>query len=208
MKKKCILYGNFQDNIQLIIPMSGIGKRFIDAGYEETKSLIDVDGYPIIKHVVDLFPGVKDVIFICNDIHLKQTNMRKVLNDISPNCRIFEVANNTKGPINAIHQIFDFIDNLLQKTGKIGEVVEIQNLRVALPLQPKNVHVHPKNKWVKFEQPKELQRLKNIFDWREYPEDQKEQWFDYIDEEFKRRDEGFWFINNGWIYFGICKSYI
>jgi len=99
------------NNIQLIIPMSGIGKRFVDAGYEETKSLIDVDGYPIIKHVVDLFPGVKDVIFICNDIHLKQTNMRKVLNDISPNCRIFEVANNTKGPINAIHQIFDFIDD-------------------------------------------------------------------------------------------------
>jgi bifunctional N-acetylglucosamine-1-phosphate-uridyltransferase/glucosamine-1-phosphate-acetyltransferase GlmU-like protein len=99
------------NNIQLIIPMSGIGKRFIDAGYEKTKSLIDVDGYPIIKHVVDLFPGVKDVIFICNDIHLKQTNMRKILNDISPNCRIFEVVNNTKGPINAIHQIFDFIDD-------------------------------------------------------------------------------------------------
>ena len=37
--------------------------------------------------------------------------MRKILNDISPNCRIFEVVNNTKGPINAIHQIFDFIDN-------------------------------------------------------------------------------------------------
>ena len=86
---------------------------------------------------------------------------------------------------------------VISKTGKIGEVVEIQNLRVALPLQPKNVYLHPKNKWVKFEQPRELQRLKNIFDWREYPEDQKEQWFDYIDEEFKRRDEGFWFTNNG-----------
>ena len=111
-KNSLICHFNMIDNnIQLIIPMSGIGKRFIDAGYEKTKSLIDVDGYPIIKHVVDLFPGVKDVIFICNDIHLKQTNMRKVLNDISPNCRIFEVANNTKGPINAIHQIFDFIDD-------------------------------------------------------------------------------------------------
>ena len=111
-KNSLICHFNMIDNnIQLIIPMSGIGKRFIDAGYEETKSLIDVDGYPIIKHVVDLFPGVKDVIFICNDIHLKQTNMRKILNDISPNCRIFEVVNNTKGPINAIHQIFDFIDN-------------------------------------------------------------------------------------------------
>ena len=111
-KNSLICHSNMiNNNIQLIIPMSGIGKRFIDAGYEETKSLIDVDGYPIIKHVVDLFPGVKDVIFICNDIHLKQTNMRKILNDISPNCRIFEVVNNTKGPINAIHQIFDFIDN-------------------------------------------------------------------------------------------------
>ena len=89
-KNSLICHFNMIDNnIQLIIPMSGIGKRFIDAGYEDTKSLIDVDGYPIIKHVVDLFLGVKDVIFICNDIHLKQTNMRKILNDISPNCRIF-----------------------------------------------------------------------------------------------------------------------
>jgi len=86
---------------------------------------------------------------------------------------------------------------VISKTGKIGEVVEIQNLRIGLPLEPKGVHVHPKNKWVKFDQPKELSRLKNIFDWRSYPEDQKEQWFDYIDEEFKRRDEGFWFTNNG-----------
>jgi len=85
---------------------------------------------------------------------------------------------------------------IISKTGKIGEVVEIQNLRIGLPLEPKGVYVHPKNKWVKFEQPKELARLKNIFDWRQYPEEKKEQWYDYIDEEFKRRDEGFWFMNN------------
>jgi len=86
---------------------------------------------------------------------------------------------------------------VISKTGKIGEVVEIQNLRIGLPLEPKGVYVHPKNKWVKFKQPKDLERLKNIFDWRAYPEEQKEQWYDYIDEEFKRRDEGFWFTNNG-----------
>jgi len=86
---------------------------------------------------------------------------------------------------------------IISKTGKIGEVVEIQGLRIGLPLEPKGVYMHPKNKWVKFEQPKDLERLKNIFDWRSYPEDQKEQWYDYIDEEFKRRDEGFWFTNNG-----------
>jgi len=86
---------------------------------------------------------------------------------------------------------------VISKTGQIGEVVEIQNLRIALPKQPVRVHVHELNKWVKFEQPKELARLKNIFDWRSYPEESKEQWFDYIDEEFKRREEGFWFTNNG-----------
>jgi len=85
---------------------------------------------------------------------------------------------------------------IISKTGKIGEVVEIQNLRIGLPLEPKGVYVHPKKKWVKQEYPKELSRIKNIFDWRNYPDENKEQWFDYIDEEFKRRDEGFWFMNN------------
>ena len=68
---------------------------------------------------------------------------------------------------------------------------------MALPKVPKNVYSNKKGKWVKQEQPKDLARLKNIFDWRSYPEEQKEQWYDYIDEEFKRRDEGFWFMNNG-----------
>ena len=45
-------------NIQLIIPMSGIGKRFIDAGYSEPKPLIKVDGKPIIEHVLNLFPNI------------------------------------------------------------------------------------------------------------------------------------------------------
>jgi len=86
---------------------------------------------------------------------------------------------------------------VLSHTGQIGEIIEIQGLVIALPKVPKSVYSNDKNKWVKFEQPKELERLKNIFDWRSYPEEQKEQWYDYIDEEFKRREEGFWFTNNG-----------
>ena len=85
---------------------------------------------------------------------------------------------------------------VISKTGKIGEILEIENLRIGLPLEPKRVHLHAQNKWVKTDQPKELERLKSIFDWRTYPDDQKEQWFDYIDEEFNRRDNGFWFMNN------------
>ena len=86
---------------------------------------------------------------------------------------------------------------VISKTGKIGEILEIQNLRIALPSVPMQVHRLQENKWQKIEYPKELSRLKNIFDWRAYPDEHKEKWFDYIDEEFKRREEGFWFMNNG-----------
>ena len=44
---------------------------------------------------------------------------------------------------------------VISKTGKIGEVLEIQGLRIGLPLEKKGVYVHTKNKWVRFEQPKE-----------------------------------------------------
>jgi hypothetical protein len=86
---------------------------------------------------------------------------------------------------------------VISKTGKIGEILEIQNLRIALPKEPVQVYSNEVKKWQQFEYPKELARLKNIFDWRAYPEEKKAQWYDYIDEEFKRREEGFWFNNNG-----------
>ena len=86
---------------------------------------------------------------------------------------------------------------VLSRNGQIGEIIEIQDLVIALPKVPKDVYSNAKSKWVRFAQPKELERLKNIFDWRAYPEDQKEQWYDYIDEEFRRREEGFWFMNDG-----------
>jgi len=86
---------------------------------------------------------------------------------------------------------------VLSRSGQIGEIIQIQDLVIALPKQPKDVYSNKKNKWVRFDQPKELEQLKNIFDWRSYPESSKEKWHDYIDEEFARREEGFWFMNNG-----------
>ena len=86
---------------------------------------------------------------------------------------------------------------VISKTGKIGEILEIQNLRIALPQKPVQVFSNEVKKWQQFEYPKELARLKNIFDWRAYPDESKAKWYDYIDEEFRRREEGFWFNNNG-----------
>jgi hypothetical protein len=86
---------------------------------------------------------------------------------------------------------------VISKTGRIGQILEIQGLRIGLPSKPQKVHLFDRGKWQRIDYPKELSKLKNIFDWREYPEKAKDKWYDYIDEEFKRRDEGFWFMNNG-----------
>ena len=83
---------------------------------------------------------------------------------------------------------------VISKTGKIGEVYEIQNLKIALP-EKKDVHRFENNKWNRSEYPKVLSKIKTTFDWKQYPQDFKEKWYDYIDKEFTRREEGFWFYN-------------
>lgn len=97
-------------DIQLIIPMSGIGKRFIDAGYNVPKFLIEIDGKPIIEHVVNLFPGVEDVTFVCNCLHLGKYNLVEVLRKLKPNCKINVVSDyDKKGPVDAINRISSYI---------------------------------------------------------------------------------------------------
>ena len=89
---------------------------------------------------------------------------------------------------------------VISKTGQIGEIYEIQNLVIALPLEDnpfKRSKKQEEQYWEVFEKRKELKQIKTIFDWKAYPATFKEQLHDYIDEEFKRRDEGFWFYIKG-----------
>ena len=85
---------------------------------------------------------------------------------------------------------------VISKTGQIGEVYSIQNLKIALPPAPKNINKE-NNKWTVQEYPKELSKLKTIFDWKDLPADFKNKWHVYIDREFTKRDEGYWFYNKG-----------
>jgi len=83
---------------------------------------------------------------------------------------------------------------VISKTGQIGEIYNIQNLKIALPKEPVKIN-KSSDKWVADEYPKELKQIQSVFDWRDYPEDFKEKWEPYIDEQFKRREEGHWFNN-------------
>ena len=90
---------------------------------------------------------------------------------------------------------------VISKTGQIGEVLEIQGFKIALPLPPKAVYSAGKDKrkqkWTKFDDNPSFKKIKTVFDWQSHPTEFKEQHYAYIDEEFRRRDEGFWFNNGG-----------
>ena len=87
---------------------------------------------------------------------------------------------------------FDII--IISKNGTVGEIVEIQNLKIALPAKPKSID-NNNNKWEAHIYPKELKQIATIFDWESYPEAFKNKWYAYIDREFVRREEGYWFYN-------------
>ena len=84
---------------------------------------------------------------------------------------------------------------VISRDGTIGDIYEIANLRVALPLTPNKV-TYKGNKWQPIDLPKELSRIKTIFDWNRRDNTFKNQWVDFIEEEFDRREYGYWFINN------------
>ncbi|GAA3957774.1 NTP transferase domain-containing protein [Allohahella marinimesophila] len=97
--------------MQIIVPMSGVGQRFVDAGYQQPKPLIVIDGMPIIEHVINLFPGEDDFLFICNEEHIANTNMREVLARIAPKGKVITIPKHKLGPVYAVQQAFDHIDD-------------------------------------------------------------------------------------------------
>jgi NDP-sugar pyrophosphorylase family protein len=98
--------------VQIVIPMSGFGERFRAAGYAVPKPLIPVEGKPIIEHVVDLFPGERDLTFVCSEEHLATPHyrMREILRRRAPEARIVGITPHKLGPVHAVDQIVDVLD--------------------------------------------------------------------------------------------------
>ena len=120
-----------------------------------------------------------------------EQTLYKILDDIIPEKEL-KSNNKKKAWVYGYNKEYDIV--VISKDGTIGEVYEIQNLKIALPKQ-KNVYRFNKNHWGQIEYPKELSKIKSVFDWDKYPDNFKEKWYDYIDKEFERREEGFWFNN-------------
>lgn len=85
------------NNLNVLIPMAGAGSRFENAGYTFPKPLIDVNGEPMIKVIVENLNIDANFIYIVQKTHREKYNLDTLLNLITPNCQIVEVDGVTQG---------------------------------------------------------------------------------------------------------------
>ena len=126
-----------------------------------------------------------------------QQTLYKVLDDhIKPNT--LKRLNRLKKFKYGYNKEYDIV--VISKNGTVGEIYEIQNLKIGLPLVDKiyqRSKVKAEQYWERLPFPEQLVKIKSVFDWNKYPDSFKENWYDYIDNEFRYRDEGFTFYNKG-----------
>ena len=122
-----------------------------------------------------------------------ENNLYKISNDhISKNALISR--NRAKKWRYGYDKDYDLV--VISKDGVIGDIYDINGLKVGIPKAPEKIESES-DKWVAKEYPKELSKIRTIFDWNRRDNTFKSKYVDYIESEFDRRDYGHWFINNG-----------
>ena len=128
----------------------------------------------------------------------QESRIHEVLKNHVPKT-VLSKKNNAKTWVYGYDEKYDMV--VISKDGTVGDIYLIEGLRIALPSVPDKIFSRSKKQleqyWEAKEYPKELKRIQSIFQWNTMPSDFKDKWIDYIEEEFDRREEGYWFINNG-----------
>ena len=70
------------NNVQLVIPMAGLGSRFANAGYKTLKPLIPIHGRPMISVVLAnlMSPSISHVILVCQRETMESVDLRSLAN--------------------------------------------------------------------------------------------------------------------------------
>jgi hypothetical protein len=122
-----------------------------------------------------------------------ENNLYKISNDhISKNA--LSSRNRAKKWSYGYDKDYDLV--VISKDGVIGDIYDINGLKVGIPKAPEKIESEG-DRWVAKDYPKELSKIRTIFDWNRRDNTFKSKYVDYIESEFDRRDYGHWFVNNG-----------
>ncbi|HTL48108.1 MAG TPA: NTP transferase domain-containing protein [Verrucomicrobiae bacterium] len=92
--------------MKIMIPMAGLGKRFLAAGITTPKPLLPVEGMPVIEHIIHNFSFEDDFVFGVNEDHLKHTQLGEVLQRLAPRASVVSMPYHKAGPIGVLRNMF------------------------------------------------------------------------------------------------------
>lgn len=101
--------------LQVLMPMGGLGSRFSKAGYPTPKLLIDVDGQPMFMRSLQSFEGKVDThyIFVVRQEHIDKFKLDKHIREYLPDASIAVIDHDTRGAVETCLAAKGFIDDKL-----------------------------------------------------------------------------------------------
>ena len=188
----------------------GYIERVIDAGESAIDTLrtalageIKFDELEAHKHdaAIKAKPVILEAIFDLNS-SLLELQSKLDTGDLTLSDREFKIGYPEKFAKGEFYPKSDYFKNVLNKrigtvnicpnSSKGGEVITLQDLKIQLPKPPKD-----KKKILFSDLPKKDQCWRRQEVPRGISPDNGDLWDEYIREEFRRRREGVWFMNNG-----------
>lgn len=97
--------------MKILVPMAGLGQRFVDAGYTDPKPLIKVMKQRVIEYISNMFDSSDEFVFVCNETHMIETDMLNILYGIRPDSKVVSMENHKLGPVYTVQQTYDLIDD-------------------------------------------------------------------------------------------------
>lgn len=84
-------------DVVVLVPMAGAGSRFVQAGYQLPKPLIDVAGKPMIQRVIDNLNIDAQYVFVVQKEHYEKYNLGAYLELMTPGCKVIQTDGLTEG---------------------------------------------------------------------------------------------------------------
>jgi HAD superfamily hydrolase (TIGR01509 family) len=165
-KKKLSTWEDTDMNI--LIPMAGMGSRFEKAGYTFPKPLIEIYGKPMIQWVIESLKINAKFIFIIQSEHQRKFNIKSLLKYLYPNSKIIETDGLTEGAACTSLLAKEFIDNnqpLL--IANSDQYIEWDSAKTMYKISEKNIDgailtfqsTHPKWSYAKVNKDNEVEQV-------------------------------------------------
>ena len=102
---------NESNQINVVIPSAGQGKRFSEVGMQHPKPLIDVCGKPMIQLVLENFNNIGKRIIVAQKKHIEKYSMDSLLQTLASESVLVEVDGLTEGAACTVLKTESLINN-------------------------------------------------------------------------------------------------